>query len=146
MSTDPAWIAVLVAFIGATVTYVYSRRSEQEKQRWTARTQAYVDYVAAITRSSWTSSAGGSGFEELSATIDNAKYRICIYGSKGVIEALVAFEGVATSTEPTAGQREFLNVCSEMRRDSAGRNEEVDIAQLQRAFWPTHGPHVPPTR
>src|SRR5688572_16714608 len=111
MAIDP-WIAVLGVVIAATLTFIFSRRSEQEKQFWTARTRAYADYVTAVALRARVSPANEQRYQELSAKMDDASYRTYIYGSKGVVEALVTFEALWQQPNSSGGQREFLSLCA----------------------------------
>jgi len=126
-----ALLPVLGIIIGATLQYLYSRSSEIHKQHYISKSQAYIDYLQCVAEL-----ANIAKFQKnykrnelLSKTAD-AKTRICIYGSKSVVEALANFEKSGARIDNHESAEKFLLVCQEMRKDGLGKKSESTIKDL----------------
>jgi hypothetical protein len=120
--------------VGASLQFLYGRRSERWKQFLTARTQAYVDYIAWIAELGRTR-ANPAKLEEISAKGDNAVYRICVLGSKAVVDALAEFESLRRGGTEEDKRKRFLMLCARMREDTSTQREMVDLAKLGGILW-----------
>ena len=110
-----ALLSILGVLVGALLHHWLSGVAQGRNRLLEARSKAYVDYVSANVKKTRSST---SLDETVLAEIDDAKYRICIYGSEEVLTALAAFEGSERDApEPQRNDR-FLNLCNAMRQDS----------------------------
>ena len=136
---DASYLAPAVALIGvaagATLQFVFGRHAERQKQFLSARTQAYVDYVTSSAELARVSPDNSTLVAEVAARNDVAKYKICIYGSQAVIEALAAVVCSPADTNEIARRKLFISLCSRMRDESAGAKETVDIGVLIAAVY-----------
>ena len=143
---DASYLAPSIALIGvaagATLQFFFGRHAERQKQFLAARTQAYVDYVAASAEMARVPAYDVRRIRDVAARIDIAKYKICIYGSRAVIDALAAVECTPPIADDTTKRRRFITLCSRMRAESAGMKELVDINVLIGAVYGDQAPFV----
>lgn len=87
------WSAVLPLLgvvIGATMQYWLSRSAESRKQLQLLQSQSYVDYLRAVTKAAHASTNEAARLANTEAA--DAKARLAVYGTSGVIAALARFE------------------------------------------------------
>lgn len=84
------------------------------------RVQEYVDYTACVAESAHARKTQDRA--EVFARAANAKTRIAIYGSAGVITALAGFEKIGAEVWTAEQCTAFLSVISAMRSDGVGKH------------------------
>ena len=110
------WTAVLPLIgvvVGATMQHWFSRAAESRKQLQVLRSQCYVDYLQAVTKA-----AHGKSPESIrSAQADaaDAKARLAVYGTSGVISALARFEEAGAVLDNPRTRAAFVALVGAMR-------------------------------
>lgn len=89
-----------------------------------------MDYLRSVAQ---IAKAGTESEErsKLLASAADAKTRICIYGSANVIKALAEFEKGGPVLDSRDSMTSFLELCSEMRRQSMGKSEAPQADDLR---------------
>jgi hypothetical protein len=127
-------VSPLVAgIVGAWLTYWFGLRRSMRDHLLQIRSQAYADYLSVVAQKGRTHQAAAD-YNHILGRIEDAKYRICVYGSDPVISALAEFEGYPPETTPPERENRFLRLCQAMRKDSKS-GENTDLATLQRANY-----------
>jgi hypothetical protein len=125
MQTLLAAVAPLAAvLIGAALGYVSGRLLEKRKQLTLQKGQAYADYLRAHA-----TAATGRKAEAQGQAAD-AKTRICIYGSAGVVGALSTFERAGANGIDEAGQRAIAQLVKAMCSDTGVAGAKLDDADF----------------
>jgi hypothetical protein len=121
------WNAILPlagVVLGAVLTRVGTRRQQAEA----LRAQAYADYLRAVAASGHARSAE----EKCTAARDaaDAKARMVVYGSAGVITALARFEEAGAVMHGPGGEA-FISAVSSMRAsDRRVAQREIELLLL----------------
>jgi hypothetical protein len=125
LSDLTAAIPLIVVFLGAALGYASGRLLEARKQLVVQKGQAYADYLKALANAATdrqsTSAVG------LAA---DAKTRICIYGSPGVIKALSGFERVGARISDEKSRGAVTQLLKAMRADMGVSQTQVAEADL----------------
>lgn len=128
MSTVTILLPILGVVVGAILQYWLSSASQARGRLLEARTKAYADYLASVTRKSRVSKSEEREYSDVLAAIGDAKYRICVYGSDTVITKLAEFEGSTPGTAEREMRSHFLRLCQAMRQDAgSARAMNLDI-------------------
>ena len=106
-----AAISLAGAFIGAALSYVYSRSLEARKQLAAQRALAYIDFFRAVA------AVSQNRTQEQLALAADAKTRICISGSAQVVQRLAEFERSGANLSNTVSRSSLIKLVSAMRRD-----------------------------
>lgn len=139
METDPlidiklivAVIACISAVIVSYINYKLGRRTDKKSKKTEMRTNAYADYVGAISEISIHSKAQQIDKESL-AKLTDAKTRIVIYGHYSVVKALAEFDSKYTKLDSEQAFDSFANIVFHMRQRSIGKNKlEADFDQIK---------------
>lgn len=132
------WITAILPMIGvllgAIVQYRISKSTEDYKQQQSLRTQAYADFLRGTAGVGIAQRAANKNkeLENLMLMMD-AKARICVYGSKPVVDKLADFWRNGATLDTPDHMLDFVRVCQAMRRESLPRDQEVlnrEISQL----------------
>ena len=122
------WIIVLLplagAFLGTLLQSWLTRNAERKKQVDLLQSEAYADYLKAVTALGHLRSD-----DELVAgrrALANAKARIAVYGSDTVIKALARFDQTDRVLDNENSAAAFVRLVSAMRPNHA-RTVEQDI-------------------
>ena len=134
MEDEQIVIALVVVLIGYSTQYWYSKKLESEKHKQNLRTNAYVDFIMAVTGKAITQKNKMNKEQEFDLILAEAKARLSIYGSKEVIESIAKFwrEGDASLGTPE-GRDLFINIWQTMRKEYLPKDENVlnkEISQL----------------
>jgi len=125
-----ALFSVIGLIIGAALQYMFTRHLDYQRHHRNLRTIAYTDYLKAISDSAHVVQRQSPEAREIVAKAADAKTRICLYGSKGVVTALAEFERTGAAMKTDAQVSAFSNLVSEMREDS-GVKIQAPINDLQ---------------
>ena len=113
--------------IGALLQYFFTRYLESQRHLRGLKTQAYLNFLEAISGLAHLNDPLGSQECDLFAKTADAKARICIYGSKEVVHALAVFEKLGAVISSTEQRAAFVAMVSAMRNDSGnGSGPEVE--------------------
>lgn len=115
------WTAVLPlvgVVVGAAMQYWFSRAAEARKQIQLLQSQAYVDYLRAVTKSAHASSAEAARFAQADAA--DAKARMTVYGTADVIAALARFEETGAVLDNARSKVAFISLVAAMRQKQGG--------------------------
>src|SRR6266404_2056543 len=112
MSEWTAVLPLLGVVIGATMQYWLSRSAESRKQLQLLQSQSYVDYLRAVTKAAH----AGSHDAVMSANAEaaDAKARLAVYGTSGVIAALARFEDAGAVLDNPRTTAAFVALVGEM--------------------------------
>jgi hypothetical protein len=133
MSDQPMIVAtfsLIGVIVGGALQYIFSRALESRKQLALQRGQSYVDYFRAVALIAH----NGRAKENLSLAAD-AKARICIYGSPGVVNQLHAFIIAGENTGETGGMRAAVELLKEMRTDIGKDNRTLAAETVQHILF-----------
>jgi len=111
------WTAVLPlagVVIGATMQYWLSRSAESRKQVQLLQSQSYVDYLRAVTKAAHANSP--AAVLSANAEAADAKARLAVYGTAGVIAALARFEETGAILDNSRGVAAFVALIGAMRQ------------------------------
>src|ERR1051325_5677995 len=81
---------LVVAVVTATLTFLFTRRNEQEKQFRLLQATAYSDYLRGVADIAHLTIHSDEA--AILARLADAKTRVCLYGSPTVVALLAAFE------------------------------------------------------
>jgi hypothetical protein len=108
--------------VGACLQHLFARSKYRDEQLRLLRQASYADYlrgVAALAQNR-------ADVEADLLLVADAKSRIAIYGSSGVIEKLAAFEAIGPELTNESAREAFVSIIDQMRRDgdsiSVGRD------------------------
>jgi hypothetical protein len=135
MSTVTILLPILGVVVGAILQYWLSSASQVRGRLLEARTKAYADYLASVSRKSRVSKSEEREYSAVLAAIAEAKYRICVYGSDTVITKLAEFEGSAAGTAEREMRSRFLRLCQAMRQDAGS----TTVLNLDILYAAVHG-------
>jgi hypothetical protein len=110
-------ISLVGVLTGAILQYSFSRRLEAGKQMAAQRAQCYIDFCEAFTKTVIDRSP------EHMNSVTNTKLRICVYGSRAVVERMADFLCAGGVSNTPAGQAAFLEMVKTMRRDVVKERE-----------------------
>lgn len=122
-------VPLAAVLIGGALGYVSGRLLETRKQLALQKAQAYADYLNALGTAAINPGAAANG-----RAVD-AKTRICVYGSPGVLQALAAFERAGARAIGEAGQSAVTQLVREMRTDMGISGSQVDEGDLQTVLF-----------
>lgn len=111
--TDQVLFTFIGAVIGYAVNFIFSKKLEFGKQVSLVKVEVYSDYFKAVAMAS-----------KLKRTSENlyflthAKTKICLYGSKAVVEKLHCLEKEGNTAESKGGRDALVALLSEMRKDA----------------------------
>lgn len=117
--------------LGAGLQYYFSRSSEERKQLSLLRTQAYVDYLSAVAKFAQAAKTNPSERNKLLAEAADAKTRICIYGSKIIVNLLADFERQGAKLSSGESNAIFLKLCAQMRSEGLGSETPISTDNLE---------------
>jgi hypothetical protein len=120
-------ITFVAATLGATFGAFLARRNEQLKHLQELRSNAYADFLRGFAKVGRAQQDGGDRVSELDGRliVTDARSRIAIYGSPGVIHALAQFIDLGTQTLSPEGQRAFAKLCSLMRDETMRQSTAI---------------------
>ena len=120
-------IASFVGIItGAALQYIFTRHLDTQRHRRDLRTKAYIGYLKAVSKQSNVDTQNRNSL--IRAQVADAKFRVCLYGSRAVIRSFSKFEeaGANINKNPI----EFTKMVTTMRNDST--EEKADSEDIQR--------------
>src|SRR5258708_32423801 len=120
--------------VAAGLGYLFGRLLETRKQLSVQRGQAYADYLRALA-----ATAIQNRSKDTLALAADAKTRVCIYGSSGVIQHLGAFERAGARIESDQSRAVVANLVKAMRRDMGVRGDDVPQADLHAILFGPKG-------
>jgi len=125
---------LLGVIVGVLSQHLSTRSTQNRGRLLEARVKAYADYVSAMARKGRITKNEQNDTAAIFSQIDDAKYRICIYGSEEVITALAEFEKSKLETKEL--KNKFLRLCQAMRKDS-GSGEFTNLETIDAAIYGT---------
>ncbi len=126
-----AMFSIIGIAIGASLQYIFSKYLDSLKHRRELRSQAYADYLQCV--SEYANLGSGNEPQEvanLAMRTADAKCRICLYGSAGLIRAFSQFEQLGAAMNTKEQRDAFTALVSRMREDS-GMNQQPSLEELQ---------------
>jgi hypothetical protein len=111
------WTALLPLIgvvVGAAMQYWFSRAAEAKKQIQLLQTQAYVDFLRAVTKSAHATSP--ETVRSARADAADAKARVAVYGTSEVIDALARFEEEGAVLDNPKTKATFVGLVGAMRQ------------------------------
>jgi hypothetical protein len=127
-------LPLLGVVVGALLQYWLGQKKSLRDQLLQTRAKAYADYLSSVSQKGRYPESEVDERRRILSQIDDAKYRICVYGSDTVISALAEFESSSPETEQVDPRNRFLALCQVMRVDSRSRGE-TDLATLHLAMY-----------
>lgn len=118
----PAFIGLLGVVVGIALQFFFTARMERTRHLRDLRTTAYADYLRAVAENAHRQvllDVGEVG--QILARAAEAKSRICVFGTKPVLNALRAFEEGGAALASAEGMNNFARLMRTMRQDVAGR-------------------------
>jgi hypothetical protein len=98
----------------------FTRRLDAEQKTNEARNQSYADYLRGVAEV-----ALRAGSTDGRVATADAKARIAVYGSDGVVHALSEFERSGSALKSEDGRRAFLGVVRAMRSDARAVGDDA---------------------
>lgn len=126
-----AMLPLLGVIVGAILQHFLSRTNEKKKQYDTLKTQAYIDYLKAVSKFAQAAKTDPNTRMQLISEAADAKARICVYGSKLAIEKLASFEDNGPVLSEQKSLDIFIELCSIMRDESATTQEAVSSQDIE---------------
>lgn len=111
-----ALVSIAGIILGAALQYIFTRVLEDRRHRRDLRTQAYADYLRAVSDSQHLSLESSEA--EIFARLTDAKARICLYGSRHVLELIAEFERLGAQIRSEDQSAAFVGMISAMRESS----------------------------
>ncbi len=116
--------------VGGGLQFLSGRSLESRKQLALQRSQSYVDYFKAVSLL-----AHGQGNKEALSLAADAKTRICLYGSRDVIEHLRRFDDAGATINSPEAQTVIIGLLKAMRQDVGKDNQAPDAEALRRVLF-----------
>ncbi|WP_248465383.1 hypothetical protein [Pectobacterium versatile] len=109
--------------IGAFLQYVFTRQIEYKRALRDMKTKSYMDYLKGVCEQAQALNIPDKKIaderrSEAFIKVADAKARICLYGSKRVIEAFAEFERLGASMATKPQRDAFISMTVEMRKDA----------------------------
>jgi hypothetical protein len=119
-------LPLLGVVIGATMQYWLSRSAESRKQLQLLQSQSYVDYLRAVTKAAHANSPDAARLANAEAA--DAKARMAVYGTSGVIAALARFEEAGAVLDNARTRAAFVVLVGEMRqKHGAAKADDLSL-------------------
>lgn len=126
-----AALTLVSVLAGATLQYLFSRRATDATHFLQLRTNAYIDFIKAVTASNAAQKRGDSQKErEASFQVLEARTRICIYGDRQVVNALAEFWRRGAVLDSPERMIAFVEICQAMRECGSMRSQPVENRQM----------------
>jgi hypothetical protein len=122
-----AALPLIGVVLGAGLQFLFSRTAAREKHVETLQSQAYVDYLRAVSAAGHLRS--DEDLRDAHRDAADAKARIAVYGSSEVINALSRFEEVGAIVSDGPGATAFVALVKAMR-SKAGAVTDRDLELL----------------
>jgi hypothetical protein len=106
------WIPLLVAICASVMAFVFGTLIERIKRRNSLQTEAYAEYLLALTRSASPTIADRQKAQSDAAY---AKCKIVVHGSSEVIHTLKQFEQAGAATATAEGRDRLIDIVVAMR-------------------------------
>ena len=122
-----AWLPAVLALAGvvvgaclqASLAFLFGRRAEAIKVALAARVTAYADFTRSVSGIAEAQQAGDAAAQRIASTmLMDAKTRIALYGSPGVVHALAQFWRAGARLSTPAQLAAFTGLVAAMRADS----------------------------
>lgn len=127
-----AIIAAISLIVIAFINYKLNRRSDKKSKKTEMRTQAYADYVAAISELAQQHHKCNPDLSESRAKLASAKTCIAIFGHRSVVEAIAKFDENFSVLNSEDALDSFVDIVSAMRQRSISVEEnEVSKENLK---------------
>jgi hypothetical protein len=137
-----AVLPILGIVIGATLQYLFSRSSEKRKHQQDLRTQTYVDFLQWVGRIAIAQRNNDKDkVRELIAFLTDTKLRICVYGSKEVVEKLAEFDRAGATISGPEGINAFINIIQAMRKESLPKDQSVPDGEIYQVLFGNKNEH-----
>jgi hypothetical protein len=128
MSTAAIAVLPLIGvLIGAGFQFLANRALEQRRQLGQLRAEAYADYFRAVSAMS-NEGRNPSNLRDLA----DAKSRICLYGTSGVVKQLGESEEHGADMRSDSARKALIGLVEEARKDTACRDHPVARIDLER--------------
>jgi hypothetical protein len=111
--------------VGATLQYCFSRSAESRKQLQLLQSQAYVDYLRAVTRSAHANSPDSIRLAKVEAA--DAKARLAVYGTSSVISGLARFEKAGAVLDNPSAIDAFVALVGAMRQKDSTEADDLRL-------------------
>lgn len=117
--------------VGALLQYLFTRVLEDRRHLRDLRTQAYSDYLRAVSESRHLLIQRQALRErELLARLTDAKARLCLYGTAHVLALLARFEGLGGTLHSTDQQEAFVALLGAMRQSPDVEGADLELVIL----------------
>ena len=137
MSSYTAIIGLLGGIVGASLQYLFARRTEAYKQLQATKVLAYVDFVKAVANRAAAQKRHQQEkeFDAISLLTD-AKVRIAVYGSKEVVSSVGDFFRQHGSLNTPEAIEAFAKVIQTMRLQTVKSNDKLTSEEISNLlFW-----------
>lgn len=137
MSSYTAIIGLLGVIAGASLQYLFARRTETYKQFQATKVLAYIDFVKAVANrtAAQRQNREEKEFEAISLLTD-AKVRIAVYGSNEVASSVGDFFRQHGSLSTPEAVEAFTKVIQTMRQQTVGDNHKLTSEEIHNLlFW-----------
>ncbi len=126
-----AILPLLGVALGASLQHFFSKSAESRKQLTILRTQAYVDYLSAVSKFAQKAKTHPKQRTELFGEAADAKARVCIYGSSAAIGLLAEIERSGAILASKESISVFVKLCMQMRSEGDMSEETVPKEDLE---------------
>ena len=107
----------ILIIIRAALQHIFARRLNTKKHYRDLRTKAYIDYLKAVCEQSNVDIQNSDSLKfDLIAKVAEAKFRICLYGSRAAIQSFAEFERAGANIPKNSAK--FTEMVAIMRNDS----------------------------
>lgn len=120
-----AALSLIGVVIGATLQYFFSQSAEARKQLHLLQSQAYVDYLRAVTKSAHATSPDSARSARIEAA--DAKARLAVYGTSPVIAALARFEEAGAVLDNPTAIAAFVALVGAMRHNDSAEAGDLRL-------------------
>lgn len=127
-------LPLIGVIIGAGLQYLLTQSTARKKQLLEERVKAYVEYMSAVTEKARLPADDTTSRTAALARIDSAKLRICVYGSRDVVEALARFEGAEYPIADGATRDLFIALLQSMRSEAIESGADLSTMTLHKAI------------
>lgn len=124
-------LPIIGVLLGASLQFVFSKKSESNKQRHMLKTKAYSDYLKAIAGIAVHQSSNDKILlVENRILLAEAKTRIVVYGASSVINRIAEFERASPVLDNPISQKKFMLIAMEIRKE--GLESSIDMNDISR--------------
>ena len=125
MSVWTTFLPLIGLVVGAILQYWFSRAAESRRQLELLQSQAYIDYMKAVTKAAHPDSRTAILSAQAEAT--DAKTRLAIYAPSEVIVALARFEEAGAVLNSPKAFEAFVSLVGAMRQRDPATGSDLKL-------------------